>query len=231
MVFMTSCNKDILELQPLDAYSDVALWKDPILAETFLNGIYMQMPLTLETNMGMSNMVDEMHERDVTEIVDFNNCKLTPDQIPGWMQPSWQDELPTWQTLYLSIRACNNFLENIEKLPDDGVLVDGVTMKNRMIGEVHFLRAYYYLYLTSLYGGVPIITKAYKLDDDFTAARDTYADCVKFIADECDLAASLLPDVQSGNNKGRATKGAALALKSIVLLYAASDLHNTTVFP
>lgn len=41
----------------------------------------------------------------------------------------------------------------------------------------------------------------------------------------------MLPVVQSGENNGRATKGAALALKARVLLYAASDLHNTSVFP
>ena len=70
--------------------------------------------------------------------VNFNNCKMTPDQIPGW-----SSELPTWDNQYLNIRACNKFLENVEKLPDDGILIDGVTMKNRMIGEVHFLRAYF----------------------------------------------------------------------------------------
>ena len=85
--------------------------------------------------------------------------------------------------------------------------------------------------LTNLFGGVPIITKTYELDDDFSAPRNTYAECIKFIADECDLAASLLPLNYTGDRIGRATKGAALALKARILLYAASDLHNTTVFP
>jgi hypothetical protein len=109
-------------------------------------------------------------------------------------------------------------------------LTDGKTLKDRLTGEVHFLRAWYYFNLTNLYGGVPIITNVYQLTDSFAAARDTYADCIKFIADDCDKAVSLLPLVQTGSNKGRATKGAALALKSKVLLFAASDLHNTPVF-
>ena len=73
-----------------------------------------------------------------------------------------------------------------------------------------------------------MITKAYLLTDDFAVPRDSYADCVKFITEECDIAAGLLPDRNTNVNNGRATKGAALALKSRVLLYAASDLHNTT---
>ena len=37
---MGSCNEDILELQPLDEYSDAAVWEDPLLAEAVLNGLY-----------------------------------------------------------------------------------------------------------------------------------------------------------------------------------------------
>ncbi len=225
IILLTSCNKDILELQPLDEYSDIAVWKDPVLADTFINGIYDYLSNTFSNKFSIGNFVDELHRRDGANQLNFNNCKLTVDQIPGW------SGLPTWQNQYLAIRACNKFLENVEKLPDDDILVDGVTKKNRMIGEVHFLRAYFYMNLTSLFGGVPLIDKVYGLDDDFLVTRDTYSDCIKFITDECDLAANMLPLAHSGNNKGKATKGAALALKSRVLLYAASDLHNTTVFP
>jgi hypothetical protein len=56
--------------------------------------------------------------------------------------------------------------------------------------------------------------------------RNTYEDCVKFISEECDKAAALLPLSHGGANKGRATKGAALGLKARTLLYAASDQHD-----
>jgi len=225
VIALTSCNTDILELEPLDAYSDAAVWRDPILAETVLNGIYATMETTPNNKYCIGNLVDELHRRDGASQVNFNNSKLTPDQIPGWT------DMFTWQNQYQFIRRCNKFIENVDKLPDDGTLIDGVTKKDRMTGEAHFLRAYYYMNLTGLFGGVPLITKTYKLDEDFFAPRNTYEECIDFIVDECDLAAGLLPLVQSGDNKGRATKGAALALKSRVLLWAASDLHNTTVFP
>jgi hypothetical protein len=95
-----------------------------------------------------------------------------------------------------------------------------------MVGEVTFLRAWYYHMLVSYFGGVPLITNSYTLNEDFTLARSSYADCIQFIVDETDKAADLLPLVNTGDASGRATKGAALALKSRTLLYAASDLHN-----
>jgi hypothetical protein len=220
---MVSCNEDILELQPLDEYSDAAVWNDPLLAEAVLNGLYKYRDDPFN-KFQIGNLVDELHRRDGVAQVRFNNSQLTPDVIPGW---SW---LPTWDNEYSAIRAINNFIEKAEELPD-GEIVDGVTFKNRMLGEAYYLRAHYYSNLVNLYGGVPIITEAYDLDSDFQVPRDSYENCVNFMAEDCDRAAELLPLAHTGDNMGRATKGAAMALKSRILLYAASDLYNTTVFP
>ena len=43
-----------------------------------------------------------------------------------------------------------------------------ITWKDRLKGEVHFLHAYFYHNLVRLYGGVPLVPKAYGLKDDFT---------------------------------------------------------------
>jgi starch-binding outer membrane protein, SusD/RagB family len=224
--FLTSCNKDFLDLQPLTAYSDVAVWKDLSLAETFVNGIYFKMEIPNGDNKyGTPNLCDELHRRDGTNQVNFNNSKSTSDLIYGW-----GSEIPGWNNLYVNIRACNKFLNNADKLPDDGILIDGVTKKTRLKGEVLFLRAWFYMRLTSLFGAVPIVDKEYQLTDDFQAARNTYDECVKFMVKDCDDAAAILPLKYSADKLARASKGAALALKSRILLYAASDLHNTTVF-
>ena len=73
-----------------------------------------------------------------------------------------------------------------------------------------------------------IVPKAYVLKDDFTIFRATLQESIDFVVSECDLAASLLPPTYAsgGGDIGRATKGAALALKSRMLLYAASELYN-----
>jgi hypothetical protein len=93
--------------------------------------------------------------------------------------------------------------------------------------EARFLRAFFYFELVKRYGGVPIFTRPLSLSDDFkNIPRDSLSKCVRFIVNECDSAASVLPNKYADDELGRATKGAALALKSRVLLYAASDLFN-----
>ncbi|MEX2593938.1 MAG: RagB/SusD family nutrient uptake outer membrane protein [Anditalea sp.] len=205
-IVVSSCNESFLDTKPLTEFPEEDVWTDPALSEAYINDLYNRLPWSW-TNT--TNMVDEGRSFNVGAEHGVNNMLITPDNA------SWDD----WGGRYASIRACNIFLENIDKLP-------ATELKDRMVGEVTFLRAWYYHMLVSYFGGVPLITNAYSLNDDFTLARSSYADCIKFIADECDKAADLLPLVNTGNASGRATKGAALALKSRTLLYAASDLHN-----
>jgi hypothetical protein len=228
VILMNGCSKDFLETKPLGEFSDVDVWKDPALVETFVNQIYWRLDEPASNGRLKSNIVDEAHYRGNGASLNFNKGLLTVDQIPGWSTPS---RYRAWNDIYKTIRYCNIFLQNVDKVPFENVVVDGKTQKERMTGEIYFLRAYLYHELTSVYGGVPIIKKAYTLTDEFKIARNTYEECVNFMVEDLDMAASLLPTVNSGNNKGRATKGAALALKSRVLLYAASDLYNTSVFP
>jgi hypothetical protein len=212
VILITSCNKDFLNKKSLTEFSSEDEWGDPALTATYINGIYNELPADIAMNAAM---VDEARSRDADNL-NFNQMIITQDD----------GEYGGWSSAYSAIRHCNIAIENISKSSFDPSLVDGVTLKDRMIGEVHFLRAFLYFRLTNFYGGVPIITNVYGLNDSFKIAQSSYADCINFIVNDLDSAASLLPVVQSGDNDGRATKGAALSLKSRVLLYAASDLHN-----
>src|ERR1035437_3295870 len=216
VLLMTSCKKSFLETKPLDQITASVVFTDAALAQTYINGIYLDMHKNLQKRM-KDVFCDDGHRRDAADAFNFNCCLITSDYIPSW--PDWQE---TWTDLYSNVRRCNVFLENIKQAQFDA---------SEMIGEVKFLRAWLYHQLARMYGGVPIISKPYQLTDNFNTPRGTYEDVIKFIVADCDTAASLLPIVQTGDNIGRATKGAALALKSRTLLYAASDLHNTTVFP
>ena len=121
--------------------------------------------------------------------------------------------------MYSYIRAANLALENLHT----ATFTDSI-LNNRLQGEAHFLRAYYYHQLVRYYGGVPLIAHSYGLNQDYSIARNTFPDCVNFIVADCDTAASLLGGKTM--DKGRATAISALALKSRILLYAASDLHD-----
>ncbi len=95
-----------------------------------------------------------------------------------------------------------------------------------MRGEAYFLRGYFYHNLMRVNGGVPLITQVYGLQDSTAKARNSFEETINFIVRDADSAAALLPAAYTGVDLGRATKGAALSLKSRVLLYAASDLYN-----
>ena len=221
-----SCQKDFLELDPLSDYSDAAVWNDPALIETFVNNIYrnaLGFPFSIER---LSDYSDESHFTPDWDVTNFNKCLMTSDGLMGW-EVSWATPHTLhyrWAPLYSNIRACNIFFEKTEGVDFGDEHQDDV---DRMIGEVHFLRAYTYHYLAALYGGVPIIETAYGLSDDFEVARNTYEETVNFIVADLDAAADLLPpDYEGGANEGRITEGAALHLKARTLLYAASDLHH-----
>lgn len=226
VVVISSCNKDLLITEPLGEYSETTVWKDPALAQTFVNKFYRNLGIAYKIGM-QACFIDEAHFTPDWGISDFNKGLLTPDQIPGWNDQMGGVLPPVlWNSEYKNIRATNIFFSKIDGVEFDNTLTDGKTMKDRLTGEAYFMRAYYYHRLTSLYGGVPIITKPYGLKDDFLTARNTWEECINFIVQDLDKAIALLPAMQSGKNKGRVTKGAAMAMKARVLLYAASDLHN-----
>lgn len=215
-VLCESCKKDFLNTQPLDQFSEEAVWTDPVLAQSFVNGIYKRLwPSIIHWYMWDASFVDESTGWYCFN--EFQNCLITADGVPCW-------EGQTWSDYYLNIRACNVFFQNYKRLDADQATLD------LLKGQVHFMRAFNYQTMVDMHGGVPIIKQAYGLNDSFLVARSSYADCIDFIVADCDSAASLLPEVQTGDNIGMPTKGAALALKSRVLLHAASDLHNTTMF-
>ena len=135
----------------------------------------------------------------------------------GWISATYN-----WDNMYSAIRQANVALD---RLPTSTFEDD--VLRDRLIGEAHFLRAYYYHQLLRFYGGVPIIDKPYNLNEDYTIARNTFEECVNFIVADLDAAAQLLDGKPF--TKGRGSKLAALALKSRVLLYAASDLHDAAV--
>jgi hypothetical protein len=218
----SSCQKDFLQLDPLSDYSDAAVWKDPALIETFVNNIYrnaLGFPFSIER---LSDYSDESHFTPDWDVTNFNKCLMTSDGLMGW-EVDWATPHTLhyrWGPLYSNVRACNIFFEKTEGVD----FVDDQDDVDRLKGAVHFLRAYTYHYLAALYGGVPIITTPYGLDDEFEVARNTYEETVNFIVSDLDAAAALLPE--EADKAGQATKGAALHLKARTLLYAASDLHH-----
>ena len=126
-----------------------------------------------------------------------------------------------WNTPYSQIRAVNQFLRHLQTVPFNDAL------RNRTKGEALFLRAWYYSLLLKHYGGVQLVGDSiYTTNDKISTVRNSYEECINYVTAQCDAAAALLPLSYSGLDYGRITKGACLALKARVLLYAASPLFN-----
>ena len=99
----------------------------------------------------------------------------------------------------------------------------------RLRGEAFFLRAYYHFELLKRYGGVIIVNKVYNPNDTLDLPRSTFTETTNQIINDCDSAMLVLPlsiATSASSDYGRATKAAAMALKSRTLLYAASPLNN-----
>jgi hypothetical protein len=127
-----------------------------------------------------------------------------------------------WKKLYLGIRQVNLSLDQMDRVSN----YPSEEVKRRIRGEMYFLRAFLYFELVKRWGGVPLFDKAVDINsDELDKPRASYDDCVRFIVTDCDAAAALLAPIAAIEN-GRATQGAALALKSRTLLYAARKLNN-----
>src|SRR2546421_11094697 len=213
---LTSCN-GVMDVTPKDQFADEAVFTDPNLAQAFVNDMY----------RGLGHGLYEIMLASVTDETHFIHNYATEPIVKSNITSSDRGALEdgryghfNWANNYSRIRQTNISLSKI-----DGTTFDAA-LKQRMKGEVFFLRAYFYHNLMRMYGGVPIITKVYGLNEDYQAARNTFQETVAFIVANADSAAALLPLSYSGIDLGRATKGAALALKARVLLYAASELYN-----
>lgn len=133
-----------------------------------------------------------------------------------------------WRKYYSYIRDILVFLDKVD---DSEAIKINPEKVNVLKAEMKFLLANTYSKLIKYYGGVPLIKNALSLKDDFNISRSSYQDCVDFIVQNLDEAAAVLPSTRPDNEFGRATKLAALAVKSRTLLYAASDLHDPTTLP
>lgn len=216
----SGCQDQILNKQPRDQVPEDNVWEDESLTEAYLNDIYLGMGNGFYEIM-LSSHTDESHFIHGYGTEQVVQSIISPSDLGSWEDGDGRNAYYQWQNLYSRIRDANIFLDNI-----DDASIEDEELRDRMRGEAHFLRAYLYHWLLKLWGGVPIVDEVFELDSDFNVERNTYEETVDFIVDDAETAADLLP--LEHEDVGRATEGAALALKSRVLLYAASDLYHNT---
>ena len=223
--FLTGC-EDFLDKQPLDRLSTGTFWKTESDALLALTGVYFvegQNSSGAKQNYNLWNQdtylrlfeatTDNGFEKD-NNVTDFNNGNLTPAYGPV---------RDLWSTSYVTIAKCNNFLDNI-----DAVSMD-LTKLAQMKAEVKTIRAYDYFYLSFLWGDVPLVTKVQTINEANSVTRTPKAEVISFVIKELQDAIVDLPSTRPDSEKGRITKGGALAILGRVYLAEKrwADAKNT----
>lgn len=216
----TACSKfdSYLDKAETGGLTEKQVFGDYVQTESYLANIYAS--ISNEWMPNQSFTYAAAADEAKCPVVYFNGPQV---YTRGLLSPTF-NPIDSWASMYAAIRKVNFFISKIDEVPT--VNATQVSGKSRMKGEGYFLRAWFFSELYKRYGEVPVLDKVLQISDNLQLPRNTEAEVLKFITDDCDLAASLLLPVNNTVNTGRATKGAALMLKARTLLYAASLLHN-----
>ncbi|MBB5394700.1 RagB/SusD family nutrient uptake outer membrane protein [Mucilaginibacter sp. AK015] len=203
---LSACKK--LDLAPENRFTDANYWTTTDKANNVLNTAYTQI-----SNSGYFFSQEALSDNAYMGRGDaFNAASLaagTYDASLGRFKSEWYDH-------YNGIKTCNIFLENVDR-----VTAMDAGLKARMKAEARFIRAWHYFLLETWWGDVPLIEKDLTIDEAKTISRTPKAQVVDFVLKELDAAAADLPvnTALADADRGRVTKGAAIALKARVLLY------------
>lgn len=232
VLLLSSCNP-ILDREMILTMTEKQALESYDVAQKRVNGLYTYLPNGFSPVGGamMAAASDEAEYSVASSSVHmFNNGSWNPLNNPD----------NVWTYYYQGIRQATLFLETADQINMERYKLDPqnqadyeMRMANieRWKYEARFLRVYFYSELVKRYGGVPLANELMDMDTDYrNIPRNTLQECIDFIVDECGQVAPHLPAVYQASDMGRVTRGAALALKSRVLLYAASELFNNPVW-
>lgn len=221
-LFFAGCNEDFLDVEQNEAIStaDLALYNNNDGAKSFITSIYSKF---LDWNMtsfswnGMSSIAsddadkgsspgDTGTDKDLMDALTYNPSSLSVEEV--------------FVANYEGINRCNQALAIIPQLDQADP-----ALRNRLIGEAKFLRAFMYFNLVRLYGGVPVVdhvpNPSLEADRVMQLTRKSKAEVYAFIEQDLTDAIASLPDKSAypANEKSRASVGAAHALMAKVALY------------
>src|SRR5258708_2406449 len=211
LFFVPACKKSsYLTATVISNLDSNDVFKDSTYSMEFLNNIYTKAGFAADPKRfnggsfaaGLDAASDEAEGPNASSsngFTMFATGTVNPSIVPS----------DVWANGYSMIRAANQFLAHLYKIPFNAAL------KVETKAEVRFLRAWYYFIMVEHYGGVPLIgDSVFTTSTPLHITRRSFRACVDYILAECDSAFANLPLTQSGANYGRASGGTCLALKS-----------------
>lgn len=213
-VLIVGCKNDFLSITPQDRITESQVWSDANLVVLYVNDLYKAIPHGFNRHM-WTKLTDEAYGDG-----NWMEGEAGADDISDYGEEF--NYLDYYTYAYQHIRRFNVFMNNIESAPVDE------SEKANLIAQVKFLRAFTYANLLWRYGGVPVVEEVYTLGNHHEFHRSTYRETFDYINTQLDEAVpDLAEKYDPGDpNYGRATKYAAMALRSRLYLYDASALNN-----
>lgn len=230
-VFSTSCEDMMGDYLDKPSGSDVTedtIFSSKTQVETFLASIYQS---GIHSNLGYATL-NKYNYANQDENIFAGACDEA-ETCAQWYRMNWWNEGSIsanrvddsrFDFRFVAIRKITVLLDRIGDVPDITP-----TYRDQLVAEVKLIRALNYFEMMKRYGGMPLIRERLQLSNDLKIPRSSLKEMVQFILQDIDEAYPDLSPTAGGNLRGRVNQGAALALKSKVLLYVASPLFNTNI--
>ena len=207
-LLLVGCN-DLLETTPYGESTSENFWRNADDAIAAANAMYTL--LREEDSYGHNENVFDNCSDDLYRAGDHGYEEAMENFT---LDPSNKGVRVGWKNKYEMITRANAILINVPDIVD----IDG-TLKNRILGEAHFIRAFGYWRFSLIYGGVPLILEQNVLDVDFNVEKSTLAEIQSQVELDLIAAVGLLPATHSADDLGRPNKGSANGLLAKLYLY------------
>lgn len=222
---LSSCAK-YLDIVPDNVFQYEDMFVSRVRAFNALTGIYMGTPYD-QNNIGPWTLGDEWVV--VNPTVDASRTLIQGQSVMKGNQSTVNTLMSLWDgnntiaNLWVVIRDCDMFVQNIDKVPD-------MTAEERADwkGQAKFLRAYYLFMLVQNYGPIiiPKTADPNALDEDLYMPRSKVEDCFDYIIQLIDESLPYLRTKAGYNELGMVDKAIAIAMKARILVYRASPFFN-----
>jgi hypothetical protein len=242
-LLLPSCSDETIDTKPAQFVNKDVIYTNSARILQFVNNLYTFLPKGYNRLGSVADVGDDVGPTPGATVLGSMVASATDEAVHAslnsgaekWGTGNWGTAPSNnWDaplnTIYTGIRRTydytNDIHANLIVAPVSNVSQITAAQRDEYYGQAIFIRALLNFELLKRFGGYPIVREALSADGNLVIPKSSYDECVTYIAGLCDEAVAVLPVTYAAGDFGRATKGAALALKGRLLLYAASPLNN-----